>query len=314
MNLDPKAKALLSAIAAAADPAIYTIPLEIARKQVEKGYSQMKIPLKQVGSIENIKIANPRGETAVRIYTPPGAGPFPVIIYYHGGGWVLFNLDTYDPICTHLCTSSGCIVVSVDYRLAPEFKFPAATDDCYDAVKWTFDHCNEWNGSPGSLFLAGDSAGGNLATVTAIRIRNEGGPAIKGQVLIYPATDYYEPGKPSYLTFADGYGLSFDDMKWFWANYLVKEEDAMNPLASPLRTPSLSGLPPAYVVVSGYDLLRDDGILYAKGLKDAGVPVTLSVYEDMIHGFLSYIGIFHQATTSIEEISDWIKKASGDSA
>ncbi len=306
MELDPGAKALATAIAAA--PSIDTIPLELAREQVIKGFAKMKIPVKQVSSTRNILARCECGDIPVRIYTPYGQGPFPVMVFFHGGGWVLFNLDTYDPICTHLCSSAGCIVASVDYRLSPEFKFPAAIDDCFEAVKWISEHCNEWNGDPGSLNLAGDSAGGNLATVVAIRIRDEGGPVIKSQVLIYPATDYLQPEKPSHIKFSEGYGITMNDLRWFWDKYLEKEEDASNPWAAPLLAHDLSGLPPSYVIVSGYDPLRDEGILYAERLKEAGVRVHLSVYEDMIHGFLSYLGILKQAATAIEEISGWIKK------
>ena len=307
MELDPKAKALLTAIATAGEIDIDAIPLDVAREQIEKRFTRMRIPVKPVGSVLDSSFSGPGGEIAVRIYTPEGGGPFPVIIFFHGGGWVLFHLDTYDPICTHLCVASACIVVSVDYRLAPENKFPAATDDCLAAARWIATHCTEWNGDPLWIFLAGDSAGGNLATVTAIRIRNEGGPNLKGQVMIYPVTDYFKPEKPSYTVFAEGFGLTKNDMFWFWDKYLENDADALSPTASPLRVPNLSRLPPALVIVSGYDPLRDEGIAYAKRLEEAGIPVTLSVYHDMIHGFISYLGILNQAEIAIEEISAWIK-------
>jgi acetyl esterase len=308
--LDPKAKVFLTAIAAASQPPIDSIPLEIAREQVDKAYSQMNIPVKPIDNVVNKVVRGSDSDIPVRIYTPIGQGPFPVIVYFHGGGWVFFHLDAYDPICTHLCASAGCIVVSVDYRLSPEFKFPTAINDCYEAALWTHDHCQEWNGNPASMFLAGDSAGGNLATVVSLKIRDEGVPTLKGQVLIYPVTDYWQPEKPSYVEFADGYGLSGSDMRWFWDKYLEKKEDASNPMAVPLLAPNLKRLPPAYIIVSGHDPLRDEGILYAERLKNAGVKVKLSVYEEMIHGFISYLGLFSQASTSIEEISEWIKDIS----
>ena len=306
MKLDPKARALLTAIAVAGEPAIDTVPLEYAREQVEKGYGRMNIPVKQVGAITNRTVQGSGGEIPIRIYTPFGKGPFPVVVYFHGGGWVFFHLDAYDPTCTHLCLSSESIIVSVDYRLSPEFKFPAAIDDCFESAKWANLHCMEWNGIPGSLVLAGDSAGGNLATVVSMKFLAEGSSLVKGQVLIYPVTDHYLPEKPSYIEFADGYGLTKDAMKWFWGKYLAKEEDALNPLAAPLKSSNLQGLPPAYILVAGYDPLRDDGLQYAEKLKEFGVNVTLSVYEDMIHGFLSYLGILRQATTAIDEIGGWI--------
>jgi len=308
MALDPKVKELLTAIAAAGLPSIDSIPLDAAREMVEKGYAAMRIPVMEVGSIQNRSFSFSDGKIDLRIYIPRGEGPFPVMVFFHGGGWVFFHLDAYDPICSHICALSGFIVVSVEYRLSPEYKFPLATDDCLEATRWTAEHCREWNGDPSRIFLAGDSAGGNLATVTAMRIRNEGGPDIRGQVLIYPATDYYEPEKPSYAEFAAGYNLSMDDMKWFWKMYLDKKEDAKNPKAAPLLAPDLSGLPPALVIVSGFDLLRDEGIAYADRLKKSGIQVRLSVYEEMIHGFLSYLGILKQAKTAIEEISGWLNE------
>lgn len=308
MELDSKAKSLLTALAAIGQPAIDKIPLEVAREQVEQGYAKMKIPTEQVGSIQNLTIPGPGIDIPLRVYIPEGAGSFPVIVFFHGGGWVFFHLDAYDPICTHLCAAAECIVVSIDYRLSPENKFPAATNDCFIATRWILEHCEEWNGDSSRIFLSGDSAGGNLATVTAMRIRDEGVPVIKGQIMIYPVTDFWKHEKPSYIEFADSYGLTMADMKWFWDMYLGNEKDAANPNAAPLQAPDLSGLPPALVIVSGYDPLRDEGIAYAKRMTEAGVPVKLSVYEDMIHGFLSYIGILKQAKTAIEEISMWIKQ------
>jgi acetyl esterase len=310
MPLDPKAKALLTAIAAAGEPAIDSIPLDVARAQVEKGMARMNIPVMPVGFIKNTSFMGSGREIPVRIYIPEGEGPFPVMVFFHGGGWVLFSLDTYDPMCTHICSMAGCIVTSVDFRLSPEHKFPAAIDDCLDASRWIAEHCMEWNGDASRIFLSGDSAGGNLAAVTALRIRDEGGPAIKGQVLIYPVTDYFQPEKPSYAEFADGYSLTRDALKWFWNMYLSSSDDAADPRTSPLRASGLSGLPPALVIVSAYDPLRDDGIAYAKRLAAAGVSVNMSLYEDMIHGFISYLGIFRQATTALEEISEWVRKTS----
>jgi acetyl esterase len=308
VKLDPKAKALLTAIAAAGAPSIAEIPYDFAREQVEQGYASMKIPVKTVGAVEDIKMEGPGGELRIRIYTPFGEGPFPVMVFFHGGGWVLFSLEAYDPICSHLCDSAGCIVASVDYRLSPENKFPAAIDDCLAAARWISDNCAVWNGNPGKMILAGDSAGGTLATVTAMRIRDEGGPNIKGQVILYPVTDYIVPEKPSYVEFAEGYSLTINAMKWFWDKYLDKEEDARNPYAAPLLASDLSGLPPALVIISGYDPLRDEGLAYAKRLAEAGVPVQMSFYGDMIHGFLSYLGILKHAITVVNEISVWIKK------
>jgi acetyl esterase len=315
MELDPKAKALLTAIAVAGEPDISIIPLDVAREQVEKGYARMRIPVKPVGSVQDISIPNAEGEIPVRIYTPEGEGPFPVIVFFHGGGWVFFHLDAYDPICTHLCSATGYIVASVDYRLSPEYKFPAASDDCFMATHWIIEYCKKINGDPSRLFLAGDSAGGNLAAVTAMRLRDASAgetlhtnAQIRGQILIYPVTDYYKPEKSSYTEFAEGYGLTKGAMKWFWDKYLESETDGTNPQAAPVLATDLTGLPPALVIVSGYDPLRDEGIAYAERLQEAGVEVKLSVYGDMIHGFISYLGILKQAKTAIDEIAGWVKQ------
>jgi acetyl esterase len=305
--LDPKARALLTAIAAAADPDMDSVPLEFAREQVEKGYARMRIPVKSVGAVHEIEIPGFVVNIPARVYVPYGNGPFPVIIFFHGGGWVFFHLDAYDPICTHLCDASGCIVVSVDYRLAPEHKFPAAADDCLHAVKWVNGNISRFGGDHTSLFLAGDSAGGNLAAVTAFRIRDEAGPVIKGQILIYPVTDYCEPEKKSYSDFADGFGLTKVAMKWFWDKYLETPSHGTNPNAAPLLAADLVNLPPALIIISGYDPLRDEGIAYATRLEDAGVNVTLSVYEEMIHGFISYLGILKQGKEAIEDIARWLQ-------
>ena len=308
MALDPKAKALLTAIEVAGEPAITELPLDVSRMQIERAYARMKIPLKPVASVQNMVIPAPCEEILIRIYTPSGTGPFPVIVFFHGGGWVLFHPDSYDPVCTHLCEGAECIVVSVDYRLAPENKFPAATDDCLAANRWIFENCTGFNGDQSRVFVAGDSAGGNLAAVTALRIRDEGGPKLMGQVLIYPILDYYLPEKKSYTEFSDGFGLNREVVKWYWDQYLDKKGDRQNPYAAPLLAQDLSALPGTLVIVSGYDPLRDDGIAYANRLLAAGVQTRLSIYEDMIHGFISYPGILKQAKTAIEEISIWIRK------
>ncbi|MCK9220992.1 MAG: alpha/beta hydrolase [Bacteroidales bacterium] len=306
--LDFKARALVTAIAAAKEPAIDAIPIDQARAQVESGYTRMKIPVKPVGSIRNFVIPSPGGDLPVRAYIPDGKAPFPVMVFFHGGGWVFFRLNHYDPICTHLCAESECVVFSIDYRRSPEYKFPAATNDCFAATCWVKDHCQEYGGDPDLMFLAGDSAGGTLSTVTALRIRDKGGPKVKGQIILYPVTDYLYPEKNSYKEFGVGYSLTMDAMRWFWNQYLENIEDAKNPYVTPLLINDLSGLPPALVIVSGYDPLRDEGLAYAKRMKEAGVKVQLSLYEDMIHGFLSYLGLFKQADTAIDEISQWVKQ------
>ena len=201
------------------------------------------------------------------------------MVFFHGSGFVLCSLDTHDGMCRNLCAGTGCVVVSVDYRLAPEAKFPAAPDDCLAATRWAVANAAALGADPGRVFVAGDSAGGNLAAVTALRIRDEGGPRLLGQLLIYPVTDYYEPGTPSMIENAEGYGLTRAGMIWFWNHYLAAPSDGANPHASPFRAADLSGLPPALVVTAEYDPLRDEGEYYADRLRQAGVPTQMKRWD-----------------------------------
>ncbi len=310
MSLDPKARALLTAIAAAGEPSVMDLPLDAARRMVEEGYDRMKIPLAPVASMTDVAIPGPGGEIPLRIYRPEGEGPFPVVLFIHGGGWVFYRLNQYDAICTRLCRESQALVVSVDYRRAPDVKFPGATDECLEAARCVAEQCREWGGDPYRLFLCGDSSGGNLAAVTALRLRDEGGPGVRGQVLIYPVTDYYLPEKPSYAEFAEGYNITRELMAWFWEQYLPSPEEASNPHAAPLQAADLSGLPPALLVVAGCDVLRDEAIDYARRLREAGGEAKVALYEGMIHGFLTFIGILPDSEKAIRQAGEWIKARS----
>ena len=336
--LDPKAKALLTAIAATNLPSIDSIPLNHARIQVESGMARMNIPVIPVKRITNELIDLENERIPVRIYYPESWNlvasqvEIPTLIFFHGGGWVFFTLDSYDSLCTHLCTMAKAIVISVDYRRSPEYRYPVPINDCVAATEWILEHSEEWNIISDRFYLVGDSAGGNLATVTAMKlrdlcrlehqkriesptvsgdrlIRRDLYTKISGQILLYPVTDYYSNQKPSHLKFSDGYGLSMNDMVWFWKQYLENEDLAFDPYVSPLQAEDLSELPPALVIVSGYDPLRDEGILYANRLQSAGVKTRLLVYDDMIHGFLSYLGILKQAIPALKEVSSWIREA-----
>ncbi len=223
----------------------------------------------------------------------------PVLVFFHGGGWVVGNLDTHDALCRRLCNEARCVVVSVDYRLAPEHVFPAAPNDCYEAVQYVQSHGDELQIDPARLIVCGDSAGGNLAAAVAIKARNESGPKILAQVLIYPVLDPACDSQ-SYLSFADGYGLTRDDMKWFWQQYAGNREGGV--YLSPSRADSLRGLPPALVITAQCDVLRDEAESYAANLKDAGVSVNHRRYDGAIHGFVHFAGamdIGKQATTEI---------------
>lgn len=308
MSLDPKVKALLTAIIAAGDPEVQFLPALEARSLVHSRYEKLNLPLKEVESITDRIIPGPGGDLQLRIYTPKGTGPFPVLVFFHGGGWVLFRPKHYDSVCTHLCAGTSCTVVSVDYRLSPETKFPGALDDCMEALRWVSLHAGSFNADPSRIIISGDSAGGNLAAAAALRNRDENGPRILGQVLIYPVTDWYDPPTASFTEFANGYSLTGDAMIWFWEHYLGSREQTADPYIVPMKALDFNGLPEALVLVSGYDPLCDEGIAYAGKLKDAGVKTTLLNYKSMIHGFLSYLGIIDQAETAIARICKWMKQ------
>jgi acetyl esterase len=230
-------------------------------------------------------------------------------VFFHGSGFVLCSLNTHDGMCRNLCAGADCLVVSVDYRLAPEHKFPAAIDDCVFATRWVADHATELNGDAARLVIAGDSAGGNIAAATALRLRDEGGPPLCGQLLLYPVTDYHTPGTPSYEANAEGYGLTRDTMKWFWDHYLTDPSEASNPYAAPLRARDLSGLPPALVITAEYDPLRDEGERYAERLREAGVHTALLRYDGMNHGFLFWVGLVDKAGDAMAEACAWLRDA-----
>jgi acetyl esterase len=244
----------------------------------------------------------------VRLYTPPGRGPFPVLVYFHGGGWVIGNIAAYDPTCRALTNAAGCVVVSVEYRLAPEHKFPAAPEDCYAALQWVATNAAAINGEPARLAIGGDSAGGNLTAVVAQMARDRGGPPLVYQVLVYPVTDY-NYNTASYRENADGYLLTRDAMGWFWNHYLRSQADGSNPLASPLRAPNLRGLPPALVLTAEFDPLRDEGEAYAARLQETGVPVTLKRYDGMIHGFFSLGTVLDQGKQAMADAAAALRGA-----
>jgi acetyl esterase len=298
MQLDLQAHALLEQMAASGMPPLSGQDVATAREAV-LAFAQLGGDPEFVGQIEDRDIPGPDGTIPVRIYKPAGSGPLPVLVYFHGGGWVLCNIDTHDPVCRSLANAAECIVVSVDYRLAPEHKFPAAADDCYVATQWVMNSAPLINGDADRVAVGGDSAGGNLAAVVALMARDRGGRAPIFQLLIYPATDYYLPGTSSYHHNADGYFLTKDDMKWFWNHYLSNEADAANPYACPLRAASVTGLPSALVITAEFDPLRDEGEMYAARLRESGVSARLVRYDGMIHGFFSMAGVLEQGKDAL---------------
>jgi acetyl esterase len=284
MALDPGAAALLQQMAQTGAPPIHQLPVPEARRMMQMMVAAAPRP--QVGRVEDRAIPGPAGEIPVRIYWPRSGQRVGLVVYYHGGGWVLGDLETHDATCRRLANASDCIVVAVDYRLAPEHKFPAAVEDCYAAALWAAENAASLGVDAARVAVAGDSAGGNLAAVVSLLAKQRGGPPLAHQALIYPVTDF-DFQRPSYQENAEGYLLTRQAMEWFWRQYLNDDAEGADPLASPLRAPDLRGLPPATVITAEYDPLRDEGEVYAERLAQAGVPTTCVRYLGQIHGFIS---------------------------
>jgi acetyl esterase len=309
MPLDPKVRELLNL--RADTPPVGTVPVQTMRQETPAQMAElyrMGLVSMPVAAVEDRVIPGPGGDLPVRVYTPEGSGPFAIVVFFHGGGWVLGNLDTHDPFCRALCSGAGCLVVSVGYRLAPENRFPAAVDDALAATRWVAEHAAEFGGDPRRIALAGDSAGGNLSAVTALRARDEGEPTLRGQLLIYPTLGYHTPPTPSYIENAEGYGLTRQAVVWFFEQYLADKSQAANPHAAPLLAPDLSGLPPTLVITAEYDVLRDEGAWYVERLRAAGVPARLSRYDGVSHRFAELIGILDQAGRAREEMCAWLRE------
>jgi len=287
-------------------PPMQTLPVDIVRQGVLQEYERNPWPKTPVARVEDKLIDGPGGALPIRIYTPKGTGPFPILMYFHGGGWVICNIETHDSICRDLCSGASCVVISVEYRLAPEHKFPAAPDDCLAATRWAGANASSIGGDPQRIVVSGDSAGGNLAAVTTFRIRDEGGPDLRGQALIYPATTHYSRPTRSHAENGDGYLLTHAAMAWFMDHYLRDFADAQNEHACPLLARDLRGLPPAFVITAEFDPLRDEGLQYAERLRAAGVPVRFSNYDGMIHGFYGS-PLYPQGAQAIAETCAWMQ-------
>jgi acetyl esterase len=297
---------MIDQLKAADFPPLWELPLEQARSAGAL-MGTMDEPA-AVASVEDRMIPGPAGDLPVRIYTPDadGSGPRPIIVYFHGGGFVFCSIDTHDGTCRRLANATGAVVVSVEYRLAPECPFPAAPDDCYAATVWTHEYAEELGADTSQLVVAGDSAGGNLAAVVAQMARERGAPPIAFQVLVYPVIDA-ACDTASYAENAEGYFLEKRDMQWFWDQYLGAEGNGADALASPCRAADLSGLPPAVVITAEYDPLRDEGEAYTAVLDAAGVPVTMRRYDGMIHGFVSMPTLFPEADEAMEQIGGAVR-------
>lgn len=305
MPLDPQAQQVLEQLAALGLPPNHMVSPAQARVNAK---ARPRAAGPEVAKVHDRLIPGPGVEIPVRIYTPAGPGPFPILVWLHGGGWVIGDLETADPTARHLTVGPGCVVVSVDYRLAPETKFPGAVDDCYAATAWAAQNAAQMHGDADRIAVGGDSAGGNLAAAVSLMARERGGPALVFQLLVYPvmACDF---ATESYRRNAEGYLLTRDSMKWYWDHYLRNPADASNPCAAPLVAQDLRGLPAALVMTAEFDPLCDEGEAYARRLQAAGVPTRCSRYDGMMHGFFAMPAALDKGKQAIAEASAALREA-----
>ncbi len=311
MPVDPQVQAFLEAQAQAAManqvPPITEQTVEMARA----GYLAIAEMLGEgpEAGIEDAVVPGPAGDVPIRIYRPRDASDgLPILVYYHGGGWVIGDLDTHDYACRELCVGAGCLVVSVGYRLAPEARFPAAVDDSWAALRWVAANAESIGGDPSRIAVGGDSAGGNLAAVMSLLARDNGGPCLAFQLLVYPAVDM-DFSRPSIDENAEGYVLTKDHMIWFRGHYLRSDADRADFRASPLLASGHGGLPPALVITAEFDPLRDEGRDYAEKLQAAGVPTTLSNYEGQVHVFFQLSPILDGGRRAVDEAAAALREA-----
>jgi acetyl esterase len=311
MTLDPDAQRVIEMAKASTAPLYEQVDPATARELYKKGRRVLQPEPQAVAEVRALTAPGPHGPIPLRAYYPASRGETPpVLVYFHGGGWVIGDLDSHDGVCRHLANASGCVVVSVDYRMGPEAKFPAAVDDAMATTRWVSEQAGALGVATNRLAVGGDSAGGNLAAVVALMARDAGGPAIAFQVLFYPATDLSMAGE-SQRRLAEGYLLTVHNQRWFHGHYLRGEADKADWRASPAKAGSLKGLPPAYVLTAGYDPLCDEGQAYAEAMKAAGVPVQLSHYAGQIHGFLTMGGVIKASGAALDEAGAALHRALG---
>ena len=305
MPLDAQIESVMEQVAALGFPPSHTVSAQEARSNA-KARPRGKGP--NVHKVEDIKIPSAAGPIPARIYTPSNETSLPVLVWFHGGGWVVGDLESADATARHLCNESSSVIISIDYRLAPETKFPGASDDCYTATQWVSENASSLNADPEKIAVGGDSAGGNLAAVVSLMARDNQGPKIGFQLLVYPVTEMNFNTK-SYIDNAEGYQLSRDGMIWYWDHYLEDKEAANNPYAAPMKAESLQNLPPALIITAEYDPLRDEGKAYAERLKAEGVTTQYTMYSGMIHGFFGMASVVDKGRAAVKEAADAMRKA-----
>lgn len=310
--LDPQISTLLELFADSGAAELYTLPPEQAREQYLLGIKKLSGKPPVIAKAIDRTIDGAGGPLSIRIYRPDDEqdNKLPVLVFFHGGGWSIGGLESHDHICRWLTAKSGCLLISVDYRLGPEHKFPAAVEDALTATQWTIQHATEIGADAGRLGLGGDSAGANLAAVVSIMMRDMGSSSIKTQLLIYPATDM-TMSHPSHTAYGEGYRLTRPMMVWSVANYLREGRDMFDFRASPLLAKDHSNLPSALIMTASFDPLRDEGEAYAEKLRSSDVAVDYICYEGMIHGFIGMPGVVDAAKTALSYAAAYLKKQLG---
>jgi acetyl esterase len=312
MALDAIVKGLLDQMAANPMPKLWEVPPAQGREMYRMMASMLEPPAVAIGKIDNITMPGPAGEIKLRVYAPVAGGGavLPCLVYFHGGGWVIGDLDTHDALCRTLANETGARVIAVDYRLAPEHKFPAAADDSYAAVKWVEANAVTLGIDPNRIAVAGDSAGGNLAAVVCLMAKQKASPRVIFQLLIYPVTQARAKTE-SMAAFAEGFFLERKSMDWFCDQYLPPDADVNDWRVSPLAAADLSGLPRAYVVTAGFDPLRDEGKAYADKLNRAGVAAVYVDYPGMVHGFFNMSAVIPTAREAVADAAKALRQAFG---
>jgi acetyl esterase len=311
MALDPQCRLILDQLAAGGGPPMEQLTAqEIRADRIAHAdvFAALAGPLQEVARVEDLTIPGPAQPIPIRVYWPETGIKLPALVYYHGGGWVFGSLDGVDRSCRALANASGCVLVSVDYRLAPEHKFPAAVEDADAAVRYIAEHAAKFDIDPNRIAVGGDSAGGNLAAVVCLIARDRGGPKITFELLVYPVTDY-DDDRASSHEFAQGYLLTRAAMDYFWGHYLAEPSDGRNPHASPIQAESLAGLPTALVITAECDPIRDQGEAYAQRLRDSGVPVSVKRYEGAIHAFFNMGGVVDSGRQAIADAGAALRTA-----
>ena len=312
MSLDASAQTVLDLVEATGRPPFETLDAAEARRVYKAGRVVLQSAPQPVAAVRDLTAPGPGGSIPLRLYRAAGASPearLPLLIYYHGGGWVLGDLETHDVVCRHLANAAGCALLAVDYRMGPEHKFPAAVDDAFAVLNWATGEAATLGIDARRIAVGGDSAGGNLSAVVSLLARDQGAPKLALQLLIYPATDFIRDDYASQRRFGEGYLLTTASQAWFHRHYLRSESDRVDWRVSPMRAPSLRSVAPAWVLTAGYDPLCDEGEAYARRLAAEGVPVATRRFDGQIHGFVTMGKMIPEAAQALDEAGAAVRRA-----